>query len=78
MTVSLDAIPSRMAAVVPSDTVSQPGAALYVGGTGDVSLTNGAGDTAVFKAVPAGTILPVQFGRVNATNTTATLLIRLY
>ena len=50
---------------------------LYVGGTGDVTLTvNGA--NIVFIAVPVGTILPVSFTKVMSTGTTATLMTALY
>ncbi len=52
--------------------------ALYVGGAGDVIL-RGAGDDAdvTFKAVPAGTILPVAASIIRRTNTTATFMIGL-
>ncbi len=51
---------------------------LYVGGTGDVIVhqLNG-GDNIVFKAVPIGVILPIQFKVIEKTNTTATLMIAL-
>lgn len=65
-------------AITPSDTVDQFFAAIYVGGAGDVSVVMEAGGTAVtFKAPPVGTILPIRVKRVNATLTTATLLIGL-
>jgi len=78
MTVSLEAIPSRMTAVTPSDTTELRGAALYIGGAGNVALANSAGDTVTFTGVLAGSVLPVQFTKVLATGTTATNLVRLY
>ena len=63
--------------ITPSDTVDTTVLcrALYVGGVGDVSLVTLSGNTVVFKAVPAGTVLPVGFRRINFTDTTATLLV---
>ena len=77
MALSLGSIPSRAAVVTPSDTIGASGGALYVGGAGNVSLLTGGGDTVVFIGVVPGTILPIQFLRVNAA-TTATNLIRLW
>jgi hypothetical protein len=52
---------------------------LYVGGAGNISLVTKRGTANVtFTAVPAGTILPVQVSRVNATGTTATAIVALY
>jgi hypothetical protein len=48
---------------------------LYVGGTGDVKVDLVGGGTVTFKAVPVGTILPVQVTKVYATGTTATFLV---
>lgn len=65
--------------VTPSDgtDLPRPIRALYVGGVGDVTGVLLDGSTVLFSAVPVGTILPVQFKRVNATATTATLLVGL-
>lgn len=52
--------------------------ALYVGGTGDVAVRMLDGSTPVFKAVPVGTTLIMQFDQVLSTNTTATLMVALY
>jgi hypothetical protein len=80
---------SYAAAITPSDTANPLTAlagnkmfairAIYVGGAGDVAIKtpNGGGTAVTFKAVPVGTILPVQAAFVMATNTTATLLIGL-
>jgi hypothetical protein len=66
-------------AITPSDSVALATAirGIYVGGAGDVSVQNAAGTAVVFKAVPVGSVLPVSTTRVNATLTTATLLIGL-
>ena len=52
---------------------------LYVGGLGDVVVKqlNTALSDVTFKAVPVGTILPIQFKVIEKTSTTATLMIAL-
>ena len=52
--------------------------ALYAGGSGDVSIVDLTGETVVFVGVLAGSILPVQTARVNATGTTASDIVALY
>jgi len=56
--------------------------ALYVGAAGDISIDDltgeAAGESVVFVGVTAGSILPVQTARVNATGTTATSIVALY
>jgi hypothetical protein len=73
-------------AITPSDTVdfipvvpSSLGVAdaLFVGGAGVVALVLENGTVVNFTCV-AGQILPVGTRRVNATNTTATLMIALW
>jgi hypothetical protein len=67
-------------AVTTSDTVPISCKAIYVGGTGDVTVAPSVGGTPVtFKAVPVGAILPIELneGTINATATTATLMIAL-
>lgn len=67
-------------AVVPSDgnDLEQEATCIYVGVTGDVTLTPKLGGAAVlFKGVPAGTFLNVRTSHVNATGTTATNLLAL-
>lgn len=69
---------TKAAVVTPSDTVNIPGGpalGLYVGGTGNVVVVNNDDTTALFTAVPAGTILPLVVKRVNTTSTTATLIV---
>ena len=52
--------------------------ALYIGSAGDVSIVDLSDETIVFVGVVAGSVLPVQTKRVNATATTATNIIALY
>lgn len=68
-------------AVTPSDSTDLTYStcrAIYVGGDGDISIVDGAGTTVVFTGLTAGSILPVQTARINATGTTATSIIALY
>jgi hypothetical protein len=74
----LDGPGASFRAVTPSDTVPLPYAskALYIGGTGSVSII-GVEDTAAvtFAGVPAGTVLRVRAKQVMQTNTSATSII---
>lgn len=54
------------------------GCRLYVGAAGNVSVTTIGGDTVVFDAVPAGTVLPVQVLFVNSTSTVPTSFVALW
>lgn len=65
--------------VTPSDSVDVTNTTrgLYVGVTGDVSVIMQGGATVLFKAVPAGTLLPIRVSRVRATGTTATTMLAL-
>lgn len=69
-----------LTAVSKSDTVGLAGGAsrgIYVGGTGDLVVKDANGGVAVtFKAVPAGTILPIRVSFVMAA-TTATDIVAL-
>jgi hypothetical protein len=75
------ASPSRNCfAIVPHDTavLTLFPKAVYVGGTGDIVVRTIAGAADVtFRAVPAGTILPIRVGFVRATGTTATGIVGL-
>lgn len=67
--------------VVPSDvTAFARGVTegIFVGGAGNVTALMEDGTVATFTAVPVGTILPIRATRVNATLTTATLMLALY
>lgn len=68
----------RAAAVTPSDTADNYGAALYIGGAGNVTLVTEGGDTVLFTAPPVGSVLYVRFTQVKATGTTATALVRMW
>lgn len=52
--------------------------AIYVGGTGDVNVVMQGGQTVLFSAVPAGTILPISVSQVKSASTTATLMLGLW
>ncbi|OQC36723.1 MAG: hypothetical protein BWX64_02076 [Acidobacteria bacterium ADurb.Bin051] len=52
--------------------------ALYVGGAGDLRVRTAGGNDLLFKAVPAGTLLPIRADMVFSTNTTATDIVALY
>ncbi|MBP1851261.1 spike base protein, RCAP_Rcc01079 family [Rhizobium halophytocola] len=60
-------------AIVPQDddTLSEATRGLYVGQGGDLAVTTIAGADITFKAVPAGSILPVRVQKVFSTGTTA-------
>jgi hypothetical protein len=65
------------AAVTPSNSTIINGKAIYVGGAGNVAVTTNAGTVVTFTAPPVGSIIPIAFTKVMATNTTATLLVAL-
>lgn len=70
----------RAVAVTKSDSTvySPPLSGVWVGGLGDVAVIPAGQDSAVtFKAVPAGTLLPVVCSKVMSTNTSATDLVGL-
>lgn len=52
-------------------------ASIFVGGAGNVELVSPNGTVKVFTGIAAGTFLPVIAKRVNAANTTATLMLGL-
>lgn len=54
-----------------------PFKALYVGGTGNINLTTKNGETVLFSAIPAGTIIPIEGEAVLQASTTATLIVAL-
>jgi hypothetical protein len=68
-------IPEEAVAITPSDTTFVDLCGVYVGGTGDVTVQDGAGNTTTFKAVPVGAKIDLRIVRVMATNTTATLIV---
>lgn len=70
---------SELVSITPADAAitGGPVRSIYVGITGNVAVVDMNGTTVTFQAVPAGTILPIQVARVNATNTTASGIIGL-
>ena len=77
MTHRSDTLYSDAIAVTTSDTAEQNFSGLYIGVTGDVAIKGTGGTAVTFKAVSAGTILPITVNRVMATNTTATNILGL-
>jgi hypothetical protein len=71
-------------AVTPNDgaDLGSVPKALYVGGGGDITMigTNAAPGAAgvLWKAVPAGAVLPFRPRRILATGTTATSILAIY
>lgn len=61
--------------LTPSDATLFTFKALYVGGTGNVTLIDMSGTSVLISAVPVGTILPIGGTKVMATGTTATLIV---
>jgi hypothetical protein len=76
----LDSPAKRYVAVTPHDstdlTVDARG--LYVGTAGNVVAVSTSGDVVTFTNVQAGTILPINVRRVNATSTTASNIVALW
>ena len=66
-------------AITPSDVATIPNTrAIYVGGTGNITVRMADGqDNVVFATVPVG-ILSIQVDKVYATGTGATNLVALY
>lgn len=66
--------------VTPSDaTTLEPTFGLYVGAAGDVTVDmRDSGKNVPYKAVAAGTFLPIQVTRVYQTGTTASDILALY
>lgn len=77
---TLDCPAWNAAAVTPADADLPvfPTIGIYVGGTGNLTVQMAGGGTVTFSAVPAGAYLPIRVDRVNATATTATLIVALY
>ena len=70
---------SDFAAITTSDTVGFPQCrGIYVGVTGNVVAVTSAGVAVTFIGAVAGSVIPVQAVRVNATSTTASSLVALY
>lgn len=74
-----DSVAQQCIAITPADSDLAGGSvrALYVGGSGNVKITDPQGNAVTFVGAVAGTILPVMAKRVWATGTTATNIIGL-
>lgn len=72
----------RAAAITPNDgtDLAFVTRGIYVGVTGDVAvnMANTPGANVIFKAVPAGSLLPLAVARVLATGTTATNIVAVW
>lgn len=68
---------SHGAAVTPSDTeeLAHVSRALWVGGSGDISMVTKDGDAITLVGVPSGVLIPWMVRKINATGTTATAII---
>jgi hypothetical protein len=65
-------------AITPADSdLVQPVRAIYVGGSGNLRISDTGGGAVTFVGAVAGTILPVMAKRVWATGTTATNIVGL-
>lgn len=68
---------SAAVVMTKSDTASNIAHAIYVGGTGDVAVVTAGGNSVIFSAVPAGTLIPIHIRQLLSTGTTATLIVGL-
>jgi hypothetical protein len=65
--------------ITPADSdLSTDLRGFYVGVTGNVTVMTSGGNTVLFVAVPAGSIMPIRCKQVRATGTTATSIVGLY
>jgi hypothetical protein len=65
-------------AITPADSdLVQPVRALYIGGSGNLRISDTGGGAVTFSNVPAGVILPVMAKRVWSTGTTASNIVGL-
>lgn len=67
-------------AITPSDATdfTNPILAFYVGGAGNVAVVTVGGHVVTLTACIVGTVYYIRCKRINATNTTATLLVGLW
>jgi hypothetical protein len=74
LSVASDAFP-----ITPSDvgTLARAVRAIYIGGTGAVTVKTRSGAVVTFAAVPQGRDLQIEAVQIMATGTTATLLVGL-
>ncbi|MQT12313.1 spike base protein, RCAP_Rcc01079 family [Segnochrobactrum spirostomi] len=67
---------TRFFAIAPSDGADLPELVrgLYVGGGGDVVAVDATGAVTTFRAVPAGTVLPIRAAAVRTASTASDLV----
>jgi DNA-binding beta-propeller fold protein YncE len=65
------------AEVTPNDGTIVAFRALYIGGSGDVSVVTPAGNTVLLLNANAGQVYPIMVQKVRATGTTATGIVGL-
>ena len=64
------------AVITPSDSAYVDLNGVYVGGTGNLTVITGAGNSVLFSSIPAGTqIRNLAISKVMSTGTTATLIV---
>jgi len=65
-------------AITPADTdLTAPVRAIYIGGSGNLKISDTGGGAVTFSNVPAGVILPVMARRIWSTGTTCSNIIGL-
>lgn len=73
-----DSVAQQCVAITPADSdLSAQVRALYIGGLGNIKITDPQGNVVTFTNVQTGTILPVMAKRVWSTDTTATGIVGL-
>jgi len=79
-TTSLESPASSAVAITPSDesALAQVSRAVYVGGTGDLSVTMKDGNNATFKNLIGGSVIAIRVLKVLSTGTTATDIVVMH
>jgi hypothetical protein len=84
---STGAVSARKGVVITpaNDTRIETTRAVWVGGAGNLTVKfmdntspTTSGGTVLISGIPAGTLLPIAVNCINATSTTATLIVALY
>lgn len=70
---------TRAKVITPSDSAEVNCSAVYVGGTGNLTVIM-RDDTAttLFSTIPAGTVLEIACAKIMSTGTTATTIVGLF
>ena len=79
-TPGLDSPAGNVVAVTPIDTanLAQVTRALYIGGAGNVQITDPNGNETVLENLAVGVVLPIRASKIWNTNTTATDIVALW